>query len=537
MIYLFDDSSDAYVRNYIDVSEYSDVLSFHPQMSEEGLREISEGLAEASCVMVHSSLRDSDASNGTKVYDALVFDICDLGRDKPLVIFSDGFDEPKFRGENCIRQMKKSRFYENLGHFLDKYRQNGQVDLKEIAYGGQSSRVAALNEGQAVLNKLSFCAADETVKAELVAGTSLKSFVETAQPAIGISYPELVSELRKGEFTVDEFRKRINSIIASISQFGSNTLPWKDESCDSVSGAPIDIIEIPKQIPSSHEEVHDFMMGLFNGRDREAVILDTRTDLAFCLKLAMHIRLSPEFIGLNSLIPIILISELSTESIARTAPYAQLLLTEHVYVASEAGTRTCLANATPMKLESYTTEFLSRVTVEPPTYSENDRHGLANQWGAGVLYRTVTGHRFDGDDCPNLLSAQKELYFKYIMMCTCDDLQSLVFPSKKVDFHEDSLRVSAEGKKILLIDDMGRQHQGLFQSRRVYYLQHHIIGMTMQLVGVMHLHKLHGLLTAFSQTLQCRTQRTFSASRQTYDGDFNHAAKLLLFSYLHNTYL
>lgn len=454
MIYLFDDSSDSYVRKHIDVAEYSDVLCFHSQMSGKAIARITDELSRASCIMVHSSLRDHNDPSRNRVYETLVSDVCDMGRILPLVIFSDGFDEPKFKGDRCIRQMKKSLFYENLVLFLDKFRETGIIDLRLIAFGSNTGKVAALNEGQNVLNKLSFCQPEDSVNVELVAGTSLKRLVEMSQPSLGVTYPDLITQLRMGGISVAEFRRKINSIVRSFAQYGSNIVQWNDADMDEAHDESYDIVKTPEHILSDHGFAHDFMMELFSDPRRNAVILDTRTDLAFSLKLAMHIRLSLEFIGMKALCPIILISELGTDSLTKSSKYAQLLLTEHVYVSTEAGLKACLKNVTPMKLESYQSEFLSRISIEPPSFSENDRHGLANQWGAGVLYRTVTGRRYDGTDCPELIAAQKELYFKYIMMSTCDDLQSLVIPSKKIDFSKDRLKVQSAGKKVLLIDDM-----------------------------------------------------------------------------------
>ena len=82
---------------------------------------------------------------------------------------------------------------------------------------------------------------------------------------------------------------------------------------------------------------------------------------------------------------------------------------------------------------------------------------------------------------------------------------------------------------------MRREHERLFQTGGVHYLQHHIKGMTMQLIGVMHLDELRLFLAFISQRLQSLRERTLTALRQSYDSDFNHDAKLLLFFDLYNT--
>ena len=76
----------------------------------------------------------------------------------------------------------------------------------------------------------------------------------------------------------------------------------------------------------------------------------------------------------------------------------------------------------------------------------------------------------------------------------------------------------------------------LLQPRRVKHLKNHIESMTVQLVGVVYLHKLHVFCPLVCQTLQRLRQRGLAASRYSYDCYPNHAAKLLLFFDICNTY-
>ena len=102
---------------------------------------------------------------------------------------------------------------------------------------------------------------------------------------------------------------------------------------------------------------------------------------------------------------------------------------------------------------------------------------------------------------------------------------------------------------LLLVDDMGREHQRVLQARGIHHLQHDVVGMPMQLVGMVHFHQLDSmatgrLLTAVSQLLQRPAQRTLSATGEANDRYFmpfahalylNSGAKVLLFSDIHNT--
>ena len=73
------------------------------------------------------------------------------------------------------------------------------------------------------------------------------------------------------------------------------------------------------------------------------------------------------------------------------------------------------------------------------------------------------------------------------------------------------------------------EHERLFQTRGIDYLQHKVKSMTMQFIGVMHLNKLHTVMPLIRQILQGIAKGTFPAMGKTYDGYSNHAAKVLLF--------
>ena len=214
-----------------------------------------------------------------------------------------------------------------------------------------------------------------------------------------------------------------------------------------------EFIPLPERRPSSHEEIHDFMVDSFEGKDIESIVLDTESDLAFCLDLSMHIRLSLDILGLNSLSPIVFISELAMDSLLKLNQNSQIFLTSNVYLSPASSLLECIGNVSRMRLEDYQSCFLNKITISPPLSSMNERHGLANQWGAGVVYRLLNGKRYEGRECPELVKKQKDLYFKYILACTVDDIQTLAIPEKRVNL-DNPLPIMSKGRKILLIDDM-----------------------------------------------------------------------------------
>ena len=214
-----------------------------------------------------------------------------------------------------------------------------------------------------------------------------------------------------------------------------------------------EFIPFPERRPSSHEEIHDFMVDSFQGKEIESIVLDTESDLAFCLDLSMHIRLSLDVLGLNALSPIVFISELSMDALLKLNQNSQIFLTSNVYLSPASKLLECIGNVSRMRLEDYHSLFLNKITVSPPLSSLNERHGLANQWGAGVVYRLLNGKRYEGPECPELVKKQKDLYFKYILACTVDDIQTLAIPEKRVNL-DSPLPIMSKGRKILLIDDM-----------------------------------------------------------------------------------
>ena len=222
---------------------------------------------------------------------------------------------------------------------------------------------------------------------------------------------------------------------------------------DSLNGK---LIGFPYVRPTSHKEIHDFMASNLSGEDIDVLILDLEKDVYFCLDLAMHLRLSLDNLHLNSLCPLVFISDLEIDSLLKVSNSAQIFLTEGVYVMPASEVRQGLRNVHPLKAEDYYSGFLSKVTIAPPSYSENDPHGLANQWGACVMLRAILGDDTPNDIPEKLAASKKELYFKYILACTVDDVQALLFPSKVVNA-QPPLTVDAKGKRILLVDDMATE--------------------------------------------------------------------------------
>ena len=76
---------------------------------------------------------------------------------------------------------------------------------------------------------------------------------------------------------------------------------------------------------------------------------------------------------------------------------------------------------------------------------------------------------------------------------------------------------------LMLIDDMRGEEERLLESRGVHELQDDVVGMVVELVGVMYLHELQGDIVLVRQGLEGRGESGLTALRQSYDSDFGQS--------------
>lgn len=217
MIYLVDDTPLEMTGQYIDLSEYGDVIVRIGEASPAAL----ERMADACCVLMHSSFTDK------AFVKAIKKDLCGYGDTVPLVLFSDGNpQEIEFDGDRLIVSIRKDRVYSNLASFLQRFRADGTPDLKVLAYGEHYAREKAVSFAGAVLSTMMFQPGEEPVDPDKVAGPSLEGFVEVASPGIGVGYAELLGGLATSPMTAADFRARMNRILDSFNQYGKNIYHW-----------------------------------------------------------------------------------------------------------------------------------------------------------------------------------------------------------------------------------------------------------------------------------------------------------------------
>lgn len=226
MVYLFDDTPEESRRKYIDLDKYKDVIILFGSITISKLDEIREKLLEASCILIHRSLRDADNPNRNDVYESIL-DIADMGESIPLVVFSgEDSEDAVFDGDKFIQSFNKTCLYENLAFFLKSFATSRVIDLNALVHGERIQSRLALNEGVAILKKLRLLNPDEPFDATIIEGQDLHSLVQRASPTLGCNYSDIIAEVKTGRISASEFIRRIRSIIDSFSAYGKNIYRW-----------------------------------------------------------------------------------------------------------------------------------------------------------------------------------------------------------------------------------------------------------------------------------------------------------------------
>ncbi len=163
------------------------------------------------------------------------------------------------------------------------------------------------------------------------------------------------------------------------------------------------------------------------------------------LAIGMYLRLSITEVGINALVPIIIVSDKTIKSFLHYNQFSQLLLTKNVYFESREGMK--IDAVQPLDATKYEDDFLAFINVQP----RQGRHSLANQWGASVLDRLLNNGVPSGNDVLN--TAAKSLYFKYVLVQTFNVADYLSGKEQPRYAMLNRTKIHANGKRILLIDD------------------------------------------------------------------------------------
>ena len=464
-IILIDDNQsnlrERYSASFIDNGEYDDLL-----VHKEKLNDNSDFtfLKDAACILLHDSLDDfveGQFISGGRKARKTIKNIME-GSDIPYVIFSDGHSiigdwNPSER--NVVRSIKKSEFYRNLKGFLDAYRESSHIDLRLIAYGSDYEKRELVVLLQKVFDELKNVNDKEILTFSFVDTDLLERFFKKVKHVSSLTYEKLCDSINAGKLTVSKFKAYINSLAShaikytdlvpkqNILLLGNELSQEKMSDMNNVTFKPLNTFQLGEK---GEKEMFDNISSYIPS-DADAIIIDvdsTKTPDA-CLSYALAIRLSLHEKKSAALAPIIFMSSL-TPDIFKNSPYSTLLQTKGISFETPLYTPTAVELMEPLSAKDYHPYFLDLVKVKPN--ATEGTHSIANQWGADVLERIISG-----DETENELikRARQSLYFRYVLTLTLK--QETIFDlANNINDVEKANRIDvldASGKKILLIDD------------------------------------------------------------------------------------
>lgn len=463
-IILIDDNQsnlrEIYGASFVDLEEYEDCLFHVEQLNENSDFSF---LDDAACVLLHDSLEDyvdGKYVSGSRKAKELIWNKI---KDKiPYVKFSDGHsiigDWNPFE-RNVVRSIKKSEFYRNLKGFLDTYRESSHIDLRLIAYGSDYEKRELVVLLQKVFDELKNVNDKEILTFSFVDTDLLERFFKKVKHVSSLTYEKLCDSINAGKLTVSKFKAYINSLAShaikytdlvpkqNILLLGNELSQERMSDMNNVTFKPLNTFQLGEK---GEKEMFDNISSYIPS-DADAIIIDvdsTKTPDA-CLSYALAIRLSLHEKKSAALAPIIFMSSL-TPDIFKNSPYSTLLQTKGISFETPLYTPTAVELMEPLSAKDYHPYFLDLVKVKPN--ATEGTHSIANQWGADVLERIISG-----DETENELikRARQSLYFRYVLTLTLK--QETIFDlANNINDVEKANRIDvldASGKKILLIDD------------------------------------------------------------------------------------
>ena len=463
-IILIDDNQsnlrEIYGASFVDLEEYEDCLFHVEQLNENSDFSF---LDDAACVLLHDSLEDyvdGKYVSGSRKAKELIWNKI---KDKiPYVKFSDGHsiigDWNPFE-RNVVRSIKKSEFYRNLKGFLDTYRESSRIDLRLIAYGSDYEKRELVILLQKVFDELKNVNDKEILTFSFVDTDLLERFFKKVKHVSSLTYEKLCDSINAGKLTVSKFKAYINSLAShaikytalapkqNILLLGNKLSQERMSDMNNVTFKPLNTFQLGEK---GEKEMFDNISSYIPS-DADAIIIDvdsTKTPDA-CLSYALAIRLSLHEKKSAALAPIIFMSSL-TPDIFKNSPYSTLLQTKGISFETPLYTPTAVELMEPLSAKDYHPYFLDLVKVKPN--ATEGTHSIANQWGADVLERIISG-----DETENELikRARQSLYFRYVLTLTLK--QETIFDlANNINDVEKANRIDvldASGKKILLIDD------------------------------------------------------------------------------------
>lgn len=225
MIYLIDDTNLESVNGLFLLNKEFE-LALSRIETPNDLNEIRNQLYSADCIMIHRTFAN------TNYYKEKMADLTGDGEKIPFVVFSAGDSEHAIYNEdfpNVIAGIKKSVFYARLYEFLKVFVEKREINLKLIAYGKDFAKIKARDLAKSILRLLTGKEGCITMSelACLTSNPNFKEFINISNPALGLSYDNLLENLEDNPISIIDFKNRINNIVSSFWKYGKNIYPWK----------------------------------------------------------------------------------------------------------------------------------------------------------------------------------------------------------------------------------------------------------------------------------------------------------------------
>jgi hypothetical protein len=229
MIYLFDDTNEAYISQYIRLLEFTDVLVHKSQISGKEVKLMEPALMNAEWIFMHKSFKDSEGGP-RDVYKYVVNTIADYGDEIPLILFSDE-DRPNpvidRDSKNLIESYKKSVFYSRLASFLENRRSTGTANIDLLLYGAGVEIEKVTSSGNRLLAAVRGKDENDYISMENFSSADLMYLINSARPEIKIEFSQLMELIESGQISIAKYRYNIRQVIESYIVYGTNIHCWK----------------------------------------------------------------------------------------------------------------------------------------------------------------------------------------------------------------------------------------------------------------------------------------------------------------------
>lgn len=233
--FLIDDNAhrqrSAYGATFIDDNEFHEILHNIEHLNKDSDFSF---LNQADLILIHDTMDDFIDGNFKENSHFAREKIIQFAEENriPFVCFSDGHNRTgEFDKDGNIVSLKKSEFYGRLYYFLDYYVQNKHIELRILAFGKNFIKIALEKDIKSLFVKLSQFPDEAVLSVENISETQcvtvLKNIIDTAQPALGLDFQDIIDYILENKIFIGEFKNRISNILRSVCIYGKNLYSWE----------------------------------------------------------------------------------------------------------------------------------------------------------------------------------------------------------------------------------------------------------------------------------------------------------------------